>query len=167
MRTPVRGSTSNAPKRCAGRSIAAVAERFCNQSKPITKQSPASTSLRSAEKPMSFALARQCQEETEGEDRPGVAESEAGLTISDTLDTLFNYGQSYLSLDVDVKTSRAGSGLRPASKPEPFSPIMSDGALVLPLVIVGMIDTSITRNPSIPCTRNCSSTTTIVSIPIL
>ncbi|GEM_PF-5327672 len=35
-----------------------------------------------------------------------------------------------------------------------FSPIMIDGALVLPDVKVGMIEASATRNPSIPCTRN-------------
>lgn len=35
-----------------------------------------------------------------------------------------------------------------------FSPIMIDGALVLPDVRVGMIDASATRRPWMPCTRN-------------
>ncbi len=33
----------------------------------------------------------------------------------------------------------------------PFSPIMMVGALVLPVVKVGMMDASITRRPAIPC----------------
>jgi hypothetical protein len=48
-----------------------------------------------------------------------------------------------------------------------FSPIMIDGAFVFPEVSVGMIDASATRNPPIPCTRNCASTTPIPSAPIL
>ena len=32
----------------------------------------------------------------------------------------------------------------------PFSPIMIDGACVLPLMSVGMIDASMTRSPSMP-----------------
>src|ERR1700712_893072 len=48
-----------------------------------------------------------------------------------------------------------------------FSPIMMDGALVLPEVSVGMIDASATRNPSMPCTRSSLSTTAMGSKPIL
>ena len=48
-----------------------------------------------------------------------------------------------------------------------FSPIMIDGALVLPEVRLGMIDASATRRPSMPRTRNWSSTTAIGSEPIL
>ena len=49
----------------------------------------------------------------------------------------------------------------------PFSPIMIAGALVLPEVIAGMIEASTTRRPSMPRTRNLSSTTAIASSPIL
>src|SRR5581483_2534567 len=48
-----------------------------------------------------------------------------------------------------------------------FSPIMMQGALVLPLVKVGMIDASATRRPAMPCTRSSGSTTAIGSLPIL
>ena len=48
-----------------------------------------------------------------------------------------------------------------------FSPIMMEGALVLPEVRVGMIEASATRRPSMPWTRSRSSTTAIGSEPIL
>src|SRR5437867_12651636 len=48
-----------------------------------------------------------------------------------------------------------------------FSPIMMQGALVLPLVSVGMIEASATRRPPMPCTLSSGSTTAIGSLPIL
>ena len=39
-----------------------------------------------------------------------------------------------------------------------FSPIMIEGALVLPEVSVGMIEASATRSPSMPWTRKWPST---------
>jgi len=48
-----------------------------------------------------------------------------------------------------------------------FSPIMIDGALVLPDVSVGMIEASATRRPAKPWTRSWASTTAIGSDPIL
>ena len=37
-----------------------------------------------------------------------------------------------------------------STRSETFSPIMMQGALVLPLTIVGMIEASATRSPAIP-----------------
>src|SRR5438477_11653580 len=48
-----------------------------------------------------------------------------------------------------------------------FSPIMIDGALVLPDVSVGMIEASATRRPAMPWARSWASTTAIGSDPIL
>jgi hypothetical protein len=48
-----------------------------------------------------------------------------------------------------------------------FSPIMIDGAFVLPEVSVGMIEASATRSPARPRTRSWSSTTAIEPTPIL
>jgi hypothetical protein len=48
-----------------------------------------------------------------------------------------------------------------------FSPIMIDGALVLPDVSVGMIEASAIRRPAMPWTRSWASTTAIGSDPIL
>src|SRR6185295_13344327 len=48
-----------------------------------------------------------------------------------------------------------------------FSPIMIDGALVLPEVKVGMIEASAMRRPARPRTRSWSSTTAIGSARIL
>ena len=57
---------------------------------------------------------------------------------------------------------RSSSTIRAA-----FSPIMIEGALVLPDVSVGMIEASATRRPEMPWTRRRSSTTAIGSLPIL
>src|SRR6516225_1055307 len=48
-----------------------------------------------------------------------------------------------------------------------FSPIIIDGALVLPDVSVGMIEASAIRRPAMPWTRSWASTTAIGSDPIL
>jgi len=54
-----------------------------------------------------------------------------------------------------------------STKSDAFSPIIMLGALVLPEISVGMIEASAMRRPSIPCTRSLSSTTAILSDPIL
>ncbi len=47
-----------------------------------------------------------------------------------------------------------------------FSPIMIDGAFVLPPVIDGMIEASATRSPSMPRTLRSGPTTARSSTPI-
>src|SRR4029077_5036210 len=56
-------------------------------------------------------------------------------------------------------TFAAGSSARPRTWSAPFSPIMIVGAFRLPVVIIGMIEESITRRPSTPITRHAGSTT--------
>ena len=67
-------------------------------------------------------------------------------------------------LDLRNDQAAASNTMRAA-----FSPIIIDGALVLPEVSVGMIEASATRKPDIPRTRRRSSTTAAasLSLPIL
>jgi len=57
-------------------------------------------------------------------------------------------------------TFAAGSSARPRTWSAPFSPIMMVGAFRLPVVIVGMIEESITRSPSTPITRHLLASAT-------
>src|SRR5215207_5851737 len=67
-----------------------------------------------------------------------------------------------------VGPSLASGWLRPRSTWwTPFSPIMVEVAMVLPLINLGMIEASITRSPSMPRTLSSSSTTARSSSPIL
>ncbi len=63
--------------------------------------------------------------------------------------------------------NRANSYQDPNIKRAPFSAIITVGAFVLPEVMVGIMEASMTLNPLIPWTRKRSSTTAIGSVPIL
>ena len=56
---------------------------------------------------------------------------------------------------------------RPSIRSAAFSPIIIEGALMLPLVMLGMMEASATRRPSTPRTRVCGSTTDKSPSPIL
>jgi pimeloyl-ACP methyl ester carboxylesterase len=58
------------------------------------------------------------------------------------------------------------SAIRPKIRSAAFSPIMVDGASVLPLIRIGMIEASATRKPWTPRTRRVGSTTERSSLPI-
>lgn len=55
---------------------------------------------------------------------------------------------------------------QPRSRSAAFSPMTSAAGLVLTETMVGMMDASATRSPSMPCTRSEGSTTASSSVPI-
>src|SRR5207248_4514776 len=65
------------------------------------------------------------------------------------------------------KTAKDGQIAAFSTVSPAFSPIIIDGALVLPDVSVGMIEASAIRRPAIPWTRSWASTTAIGSDPIV
>ena len=66
----------------------------------------------------------------------------------------------------EVTSPRTYAEWRPRIMSAAFSPIMAEGACVLPLTRSGMIEASATRNPSTPRTRNVGSTTERSSAPM-
>src|SRR5262249_28166650 len=103
------------------------------------------------------------------------ADIEAHAPAVDRLERLPAPGQRVVELDghgcgstrLDRRVKPAGSRYPASTRSAAFSPIMMQGALVLALTSVGMIEASATRKPASPCTFSLSSTTAMGSLPIL
>src|SRR5207249_4820786 len=93
---------------------------------------------------------------------PAIADVEAGRVGQLDLDL----GEGCCHVDSNAGSAEgaawvfapAGRLRCPSMRSEAFSPIIMVGALVLPLTIVGMIEASAMRSPSMPCTRRSPST---------
>src|SRR6185437_8108376 len=75
------------------------------------------------------------------------------------------YGHARFPLRDDLQLTAAGAGI-PNIMSAAFSAITTTVALVLPPMMLGNAEASTTRNPSIPRTRSCESTTEFASVPI-